>query len=124
VKRGQTLAGLLVVILIIGLLASVFLYGGKPFGTRAGDHPRADGEGQTTIGISRAMAQDQVCKNNLSQIRQSVTIARTVDDQAPARLEDTRLGSDFYRCPIRKETYRYDPATGRAACIHPGHETY
>jgi hypothetical protein len=124
-QRGQTLAASLIVIVIIAILAVVMMKGSGAFG--GGQSPRADGRGTTIPGLVKARAEDTVCKSNLNQLRLSLGIARmNNDDQWPATLEETRLGSDFYGCPMGKgkEPYSYNPETGEVRCIHPGHGKY
>lgn len=124
-SSGQTLAASLVVIAIIGVLAVVLFKGSGAFGAKSS--PRADGRGTTVPGLVKAKAEDTKCRNYLGQLRASLEIARTNnEDQFPSTLEETRLGSTFYGCPMGKgkEPYSYDPTTGRVSCIHPGHEKY
>lgn len=119
------MAATLVVIAIIGILAVVVFKGSGAFGAKGS--PRADGRGTTVPGLVKAKAEDTVCKNYLGQLRASIEIAKmNNDDQFPATLEDTRLGSTYYQCPMGrgKEPYSYDPTTGRVRCIHPGHGKY
>ena len=109
----------LAVIAIIAILAVVFLKGG---GTMT---QRKDGIGKTIIGQTRADAKDDVCRSNLKQVREGLQIAQDpVEGTWPATLEETRLGKDFYSCPLGHEPYQYDPKTGQVHCVHPGHEKY
>ena len=80
----------------------------------------------TTIpGRVRDRAKDYVCQSNIVQLRQSIAVYQTTaDDTPPTTLEDTKLGSQFYRCPVGKEPYAYDQATGKVRCVHPGHENF
>ncbi len=125
-NRGETLVGLLVVIAIIAVLAVVTLKGTGAFGKS--ESPRADGRGTTIPGLAKAKAEDTVCQNYLGQLRMSLQIAHDTggDESYPQTLEETRLGNQFYSCPMGKgkEPYGYDPTTGRVWCIHPGHEKY
>lgn len=123
-KRGNTLVGLLVTFAIIAVLAVVFLKGGNVFGSNSS--PRKDGRGTTVPGLVKAKAEDEVCRSNLGQVRMSLQISRDAngDESWPESLQETRLGSQFYMCPMGKEPYRYDPATGKVSCPHPGHEKY
>jgi len=118
-QRGQTLIASLIVIVIIAILAVVFLKGG------GATSARKDGEGRTIIGQTKAAAKDDVCRSNLSQVRAALQIKQDpVDGTWPETLEETHIGSEFYRCPLGKEPYVYDPKTGQVHCIHPGHEKY
>lgn len=123
-QGGHTLAATLVVIAIIAVLAVVFMKGSGAFGVSKS--PRADGKGTTVPGLVKAKAQDEVCKSNLNQVRLSLQIAHdsTGDEDWPQKLEETRIGQDFYRCPMGKEPYQYNPQTGEVHCVHPGHEKY
>lgn len=125
-QRGETLIGMLVVIAIIAILAAVALKGSGAFG-KSGS-PRADGRGTTVPGLVKAKAEDTVCKNYLGQLRMSLTMAHdsSGDETWPQSLEETKLGTQFYSCPMTKgkEPYGYDPTTGRVWCVHPGHEKY
>lgn len=121
--RGNSLVGMLVALAILVMLGLVFAFGG--FGQAGKVQERADGKGETLIGRSALRAQDTKCLSNLGQVRQGIQIATDpVDDVRPQSLADTRLGAQFYQCPIGKEPYTYDAATGTVKCPHPGHEKY
>jgi Prokaryotic N-terminal methylation motif len=135
-KRGQTLIGLIVTFAIIAILAAV-LYGSKGFGllgsavspASAGpveaQQGRKDGKGETVIGKVKYAAKDDVCRNGLSQARAGIAIATDpVDGTRPSALEEIRIGSTFYKCPVGGEPYNYDPKTGTVQCPHAGHEQY
>lgn len=123
-SRGNSLVGLLVVVLIIAVLSVVFMKGGSVFGGPGSS--RKDGLGTTVPGSAIAAARDEVCRSNLNQVRQSLGIVHDQDTEAkwPATLEETKLGADFYRCPLGHEPYRYNPETGEVKCPHPGHEGF
>lgn len=121
--KGQSLIGTLVAIALMIGLGLVFVNGG--FGLAGKTPERADGRGETMVGRSLLRAQDSKCQSNLGQVRQGIQIATDpVENTAPQTLEETRLGGQFYVCPIGKERYQYDPATGQVKCPHPGHEKY
>lgn len=116
------MVAILVVVAIIAILVVVF-YGKGAGGSKAQTRP--DGKGETIIGKSLYAAKDDVCRNDLSNLRASIAInTDSVDGTKPAKLEDTRLGSQFYICPVGGERYTYDPKTGKVSCPHPGHESY
>lgn len=117
---------MLVVVAIIMLLAVGIFYGSGMF-AKPGEQKssRPDGLGTTVPGQVKLAARDEVCRNQLGQIRQALQIAAmSNEDQPPADLRETKLPADFYQCPIGKEAYTYDPSTGVVQCPHPGHEKY
>ncbi len=119
-QRGQTLAATLIVLVIMGMLVMVFMYG-----TGGGKSSRKDGKGTTVPGQAMFKARDEVCKNNIRQARSGLEVARaTGGDVPPQSLSDTRLSAEFLQCPIGKEPYTYDPASGEVKCPHLGHEKY
>lgn len=124
-RRGNTLISLLAVVVIIALLAIAFMKGGALFGMKS-QPDRPDGKGKTLPGRVMAMAKDDVCMENLRQLRMSIGMIhdQDPDEHWPANLEETRLGSNFYHCDLGKEPYDYNPETGQVKCVHPGHEKY
>lgn len=120
------LIGLIVTMAIILVLTVFFLKGPSMFSTSGGGSSRKDGMGTTIPGAARAKAFDDVCMSNLKQVRMSISISHDSngDEGYPATIEETRLGKDFYRCPLGHEPYSYDPQTGTVKCVHPGHEKY
>ena len=115
----------MVVLVIMCLLAVALFKGSSMFGAKGAAPARKDGHGTTVLGAAEWAAKDEVCRSNLSQLRQSLQIsAGSNDDKYPATLEETHLGADFYHCPLGKEPYSYDPTTGQVHCVHPGHEQY
>lgn len=122
--KGNSLVGLLVTVAILILLAIVFTVGSGAL-TGKQSNPRPDGKGKTLVGKSLYRAKDEVCRSNLSQLRQSIQInTDPVENTPPESLEETRLGDDFYKCPVGQEPYVYNKATGQVKCVHPGHEKY
>jgi Tfp pilus assembly protein PilE len=123
-QRGQTLVATLIVIVIMCVLGVVLLQGSGAFSKDGPKSSRADGLGKTTVSSVKYAAKDDVCRSNLNQVRSSITINTSTDDEYPATIEDTRLGSSFYECPIGHEKYLYDPSSGKVSCPHAGHESY
>lgn len=122
-RRGQTIVALLIAVAIIAILA-IAMYSLGGLGGKK-ESPRADKLGRSTPELVKLKAVDEDCRNNLSQIRLWIqTTEASGDDQKPASLEESHLGSSFYSCPIGHEPYVYDPQTGEVHCPHPGHEKY
>lgn len=122
-RRGNTLIGMLVVVAIIAIMAVAFL-GSRGNSLSVGESQRADGKGRTVLGAAKAAAQDDVCRSNLQQIRASIQIQTTTDDEKPASLDALPGMKSVSSCPIGHEPYVYDPATGTVKCPHPGHGKY
>jgi hypothetical protein len=127
VKRsGRALIGILAAMAILVALVVVFAVGPKAVGQDDGKSPqRADGKGETIVGKAVYAAKDDVCRQQLGQVRQGIQIATDpVEGTYPTTLAETRLGTTITSCPIGKVPYQYDSATGVAKCPHPGHEKY
>ena len=118
--EGQTIVASLIVLAIICLLAVVALRGN--FGE--GKSPRKDGLGITAPGLVRAMAIDENCRSNLNQVRMAIGMKQTTDDAFPQTIEEAGIGSGFYKCPLGKEPYQYNPSDGTVKCPHLGHEKF
>lgn len=73
-----------------------------------------------------AQARDVVCQSNLNQLRASIQAASMGDADArpPSDISELHMPAEMLKCPTGGEPYRYDPATGRVQCPHPGHEGY
>ena len=124
-KRGQTLAATLIVLVIMAILAVVLFRGSGAFSGEKPKSSRPDGHGTTVLGAAEYAARDDVCRSNLGQVRAALVIAtQSNEDTPPTDLKETKLPAEFYSCPIGKEPYAYDPATGVVHCVHPGHEKY
>lgn len=123
-RRAFSLIEIIVTVALIALLAGAFMVGPQFLGGQS-QNTRPDGKGETIVGRVKYRAKDQVCKNNLSQLRSAIEVATDpVEETKPASLAETRLGSSFMTCPVGGEAYTYDPATGAVACPHEGHAKY
>ena len=127
-RRGSAMVGTLVTVAIICVLLVVFMKGGcgsSMLGANKGGSPRADGKGTTIPGLVRADAQDDVCRSDLSQLRQLIEIYKTNnDDKPPASLKELNQPDSLTHDPIGNEAYLYNPETGEVKCPHPGHGKY
>jgi hypothetical protein len=116
-NRGQTLVVSLVVVAIILVCVVIFMKG-------TGDTKptmKADGRGKTVLGNAKATAEDEVCKSNLSQVRQLLVAAKASDDEAKfATVAEIPGAGPVSVCPVGKEPYTIDEA-GNIKCPHPGH---
>jgi Tfp pilus assembly protein FimT len=119
-QRGQTLVASLVVIAIIAICVVIFLKGTKDTAPKM----KADGRGKTTLGNARATAQDAVCKSNLSQARQLLTVAKSTDEETVyTSVSQIPGATGVSKCYVGKEDYTIS-ATGEIKCPHLGHEKY
>ena len=122
--RGNTLVGTLITITIMAVLAVALFKGSGAFGGQSAP-ARKDGRGTTTMGLAELKAKDAVCQSNLGQVRMALQIAQSNNDEKyPETLQETKLPTEFYKCPLGKESYIYDPATRKVFCPHPGHEKF
>jgi hypothetical protein len=87
---------------------------------------RPDKVGETVVGQSLARSKDGVCMSNLSQVRQAIEVQKSMDTDSTATidLKNLKLPANMLQCPIGKEAYELDPATGAVKCPHKGHEKY
>lgn len=118
-QRGFTIIATLITVAIICVLMVVMMGG---MGSQMPG--RKDGMGKTIPGAAKLSAEDQVCKSNLSQVRQGLAIANIGAEGHPDSIQDAHIGEQFYSCPIGHEPYQYDPQTGAVHCVHPGHESF
>ncbi|MBM3495517.1 MAG: prepilin-type N-terminal cleavage/methylation domain-containing protein [Armatimonadetes bacterium] len=107
---------LLVVIVILGAIA-IYVWP-RYFGGGSNGAQRYTGP------VSRA--RDTVCQSNLGQLRASLQALSASDPEGkpPATLTELAMPREMTSCATGGEPYRYDPATGRVQCPHPGHEGY
>ena len=122
-RNGFTMISMLLTVVIICVLMVVMMQG---MGGLTGDvhSDRKDGLGKTTMGGARLSAEDQVCRSNLNQVRESLAAARMTSTDGPVSLSDVELPASIKECPIGHEPYQIDAATGEVHCVHPGHEKF
>ncbi len=115
-QKGQTLAMLLVVILIIAIIAA-FIYIGQQTPTNRQSGQQA----QTTYGAALERAKEVECMNNLHQVRQAIQMFVAEQGANPPNLQSVRFPAGVQPiCPIAKVPYTYDPTTGTVKCPqHP-----
>ncbi|NCO35245.1 MAG: hypothetical protein AUJ92_08920 [Armatimonadetes bacterium CG2_30_59_28] len=116
-RSGQTLIGILVVLVIMMVGYSIFL------------GPRKNDKGEVKSAPKAAMdkSTDLECSTYLGQVRQAISMygGGTDENERPASLAD--LGTSMQsvtKCPVGGEDYVYDSQTGKVHCPHPGHEEF
>ncbi len=115
---------LLIVVLLIGMLAAYFLTSGSSVSGGKGGGAAAPGEGATTVpGKAVERARDSVCRNNLSQLRDAVSVQFATGGSYPSSLESLQAGVPL-TCPVSGDSYQYDPNTGQVSCPYPPHSGY
>lgn len=78
---------------------------------------------KTIYGQSIQAAKGDVCRNNLSQLRQMVKMD-SADGILPSSLGAVSGAAGISFCPVSKTPYTYNPTTGEVHCITPGHEKF
>jgi prepilin-type N-terminal cleavage/methylation domain-containing protein len=113
-RRAFSLVEILVVVVIIMILAAIMLP------RYLGGAKDAAGK-KTTSPMNAAKGVD--CANNLSQIRLAIQTQTLGDEEnKPKSLTELKgMPASMFVCPVGKEPYQYDPATGQVRCVHPGH---
>lgn len=113
-SQGQSLAGLLVVVVIIGLAVWYFFWGPKRGPKR---------EVVSTPKAALEQARGTECLAQLQQIRQALQMAQTTEGQNPSSLSQLSsygVTAQMLRCPQSGQPYQYDPASGQVRCpTHP-----
>ena len=117
-RSGFALIELLVVIALIAVL------GGGLYAFYAGHSGMSGKKGEPKSAMTVAL--DSECLQNLGSVRQCIKAEEATDEEKhPAALTNIKsLTSELRACPVGKEPYAYDPATGEVHCVHPGHEKY
>jgi hypothetical protein len=124
-RNGFTLISTLLTVVIICVLMVFMMQGYNGTMGIGAPSTRKDGKGTTVYGGAILSAKDQVCKSNLTQVREALQAAKLSGDEGnPPDIKSAGIGDSFYNCPVGGEPYKYDPATGQVHCVHPGHETY
>ena len=112
-KRAFSLIEILVVLVVLMILAAIVtppLIGGKTL----------DGQ---TIKSPQTAAKDVVCRSNLNQVRQAVSMNKINSEAEPITLSGLKLSSEITRCPVGGEEYQVSQS-GEVHCPHPGHGSY
>lgn len=111
------------------LLASCLLFGAASCKTKSAE-PEKEGIRLTTRpakslpGKVMQKAVSVECQSNIQQIRAALQTYHEENEAFPASLAEIGYPAKVLRCPISKEAYIYDPATGEIHCTFPGHEKY
>ncbi len=124
--RGNwTLIGLLAAVVIVVVLAAVYYTGGGMTSVKKGS-PLLDKAStkKTVIGQSMDTGKSVDCRARLSQIRSGIAMYKSTsaNEANPPNLKDavSNVTADYFQCPVSKQPYIYDPATGTVKCpTHP-----
>lgn len=114
--QAFSLIEMVVVLVIMVALAAVL------FPRIAGHGRTADGKAATPM----TKAHDTECLMNLTQVKQGMEVFKSgdPDGKPPASLQDLKLPGELLHCPVSKQDYQYDPATGAVHCAFPAHQAY
>lgn len=120
-NRGQwALIELLVVVVIIGILAYVFL----PRYLSGGGSGGVNNGGAAT---PKQRAQGVQCMSNLQQARSAIEMYQQSNEEFPKSVDELSsagVSGELKKCPVSGTPYNYDPASGRIWCTTPGHGRY
>jgi len=107
--RGQTLVGILVVLVILLALAAVLFFRARGPGK---------GAAATTPKAAMQKAEATACMAQLSNLRQGLMIYQADHNGYPPNLQalDLGPGESYYRCPVTGQAYQYNPQTGEVTC--------
>src|SRR5438552_15944883 len=95
-KRAFSLIEILVVLVVLMILAAIVtprLIGGKTL----------DGQ---TIKSPQTAAKDVVCRSNLNQVRQAISMARINSEGEAITLSGLKLPSEITHCAVGGEEYQ------------------
>jgi hypothetical protein len=127
-SRGLSLVGLLVSVAVVLVLFAV-VYG--TLGQRRPQPlPSRPGGPETRLGQSLEKGQEVACRNNLRQIRDALQMEADAseDGSRPASLgalaQKYALPGEMLACPVSRQPYQYDPASGTVRCATPGHGSF
>ena len=126
-SRWLLCAGLLIIGLTLISLALASC--GKPKSDEA-NQPKQDQGWNITPQPARSVLGRAVqksisveCQSNLNQIRQLIEMYKSENNGAnPPALSAMPEAARISKCPISKQDYQYDPATGKVSCTFQGHE--
>lgn len=118
--RGQSLVGVLVVLVIIMVCYLLFLRGGN-----LGSGPVGPGGEQSIAKAAINRASGVECQSNLRQVRSAMQMYEQVNEKKPTALSElTSQGvtSAMLVCPVGKQPFQY--ANGIVRCSYPQHARY
>lgn len=129
--RGKWGQGLSILVLAAALIALSCLL--ASCGKKAAPPPANPNAGQLTTQPAQSLYGKAMqhaigvagCQPNLEQVRSAIQMYRDDHDrQNPPSLQALGLPVATLCCPVSKQPYQYDPATGEVKCTFPGHEKY
>ncbi len=132
-NRGNlSLIGLLVTVVILGVVL-YFYFGGSGGGqvsTVKSDSKMLDksSKKKTVFGKAIDTSKGVDCEQRLRQIRAAIETYKVSSERGapPPTLKDAGLSvmPDYFDCPVSKQAYIYDPATGTIRCPYPSHSKF
>lgn len=126
-KGNWSLIGLLLAVAIVVIVAAVY-FGGSSGSTVKKNSDLLDpaSKKNTVFGKAIDTGKASACKEQLSQIRMGIENYKSTgtDESNPKSFKDLGLGvnDDYFRCPVSKQPYTYDAATGTVKC--PTHANF
>ena len=97
----------------------------EPVEEKDGDWRITTGPAESIPGRAVQKSMGVECQNNLQQIRSALMTSQQENDgEYPASLSEIGYPNKVLRCPINKQAYQYDAATGEVHCDFPGHEKF
>jgi hypothetical protein len=130
-KRGFGVVEVIIVLVVV--LCGALLYvtvtnGAKKAQQEARqDVTKQPGEGpHSVLGKAYQKGVSPACQEHLRQLRMMLDMAKSESESGsyPASLSELSGAAQISACPIGKDPYTYDPATGKVSCGHPGHEGF
>ncbi len=121
-QRGSW--GLIGTLIAVAILVIVFIFLIYPKIDLLSTYRGKEGKSMPQAAIEESKGVE--CASNLRQIRQGLIMYKSERDSYPPSLMDLKLGvgPNFFKCPVGKMDYYYDPNTGIVKCPYPDHQGF